>query len=86
MMTKIQYVLFEKHEKWWQSIISDLFTYALAFLLMISSWFLDELAWTLASIFIFIISLTLASCESKALKITSKAEAIKWANNLQDDK
>ena len=79
-----QIVVFEKNEKWWQSIVSDLFTYALAFLLLIVSWYLDQTLWTVVAISVFFLSMTLGACESRAVKITSKEEAIKWANSLED--
>ena len=85
MQQKPKFIVFEKNEKWWQSIASDLFTYGLAFLLMLSSWFLDQTLWTIVSISIFFLGMTLSACESKAVRITTKAEALKWANSLDED-
>lgn len=85
MQQKPKFIVFEKNEKWWQSIVSDLFTYGLAFLLMLSSWFLEQTLWTVVSISIFFLGMTLSACESNALKITTKFEALKWANSLDDD-
>jgi hypothetical protein len=85
MQQRTKIVVFEKNETWWQSIVSDLFTYGLAFLLMLSSWFLDQIIWTIVSVSIFFLGITEAACESKAFKIETKEEAIKWANSLDDD-
>lgn len=79
-----QFVVFEKNEKWWQSIVSDIFTYALAFLLLIASWYLGQTLWTVVAISVFFLSMTSGACESRAVKLTSKDEAIKWANSLED--
>ena len=79
-----QLIVFEKKEKWWQSIVSDLFTYSLAFLLMFSSWFIEQFAWTAIAISIFLLGIMAGACESKSTKIKSKEDAIKWANSLDD--
>lgn len=86
MKEQPKYVVFEKKEKWWQSIVSDLFTYSLAFLLMFSSWMLGQVLWTIVGISIFFMSLIAGACESKAKKLSNKNDAIKWANSLEDEK
>lgn len=78
-------IVFEKKEKYWQSIVSDVFTYGLAALLLLASWFLDQTLWTVVFISIFFFGLSLDACESKAVKISTKNEAVKWANSLDDE-
>jgi 4-hydroxybenzoate polyprenyltransferase len=82
---KLTIVMFEKNGKWWQSMVSDVFTYGLAFFLLLSSWFLEQTLWTIVSILFFFLCITYSSCELKTVKIKTKEEAIKWANSLDDD-
>jgi len=85
MQQKPKFIVLEKKETWLQSIVSDLFTYALAFLLVFVSWLLSQTIWTIVGVGIFFISLSLGACESKATKLKTKEEAIRWANSLDDD-
>lgn len=74
-------------ERLWESVASDLVTFAFLALCIWYSNRLNSDYWTFFTACLFLLSLSakIAMLGPQTVKIKTKAEALKWANSLTDD-
>jgi len=82
-------MMYEKTETMLESITSDIVTFGFLFLCMWYSYSQGGGWWTFFTCSMFLISLSVnlnRIVTSRWIKLSSKQEAIEWANSLPDDK
>lgn len=85
MKQKQIFMIFEKKETWLESIVSDIVSFSLAFLLIFISAYLNQTLWTIAALVLFSFCLTHMACSSKWTTLKNKQEAVAWAISLNDE-
>lgn len=77
--------MFEKTETALDSICADIVTFGFLFLCMWYSYSQGGGWWTFFTCSMFLVSLSARMHRARWVKLTSKKEAVEWANSLPDD-
>ena len=81
-------IIFEKKETLAEGLASDIATFGLLLLCMFASWELGGGWWTVVCTAMFLVSLyakVKVAAQARWVKLSSKREAVAWANALPDD-